>query len=220
MRITGLLLLWLATTPAFSADKFPFIQTFNRLDTTEKKLEHLRSWHPGLAKENGMSRIDGRHFESLLDLFPFHHVDDEGVLDCSALHSDLELSMPRRYELSHSSLGHNSAYAMFNVVVDELCPENTTSSVAISYLLELSERDPLRALEIMDRIVELHENHDSKAPVEFLFTYAEVAFSANFYEAALESVQKYLAAADSDHGNYRKALKFREAIQMKMRKQP
>ena len=54
--------------------------------------------------------------------------------------------------------------------------------------------------------------------IESLFEFAEAAFSAKAYEAALEAVRKYLASADSNHADYRKALKLREAIQEKVRK--
>ena len=67
MRTRWLLLVLLATTPAFSAPKFPFIEAMKRLDSTQKKLEHLRGWHSGLAKENGISRRDGVRFEGLLN---------------------------------------------------------------------------------------------------------------------------------------------------------
>ena len=100
-----------------SAARFPFIQTFLRLDTTEKKLEHLRSWHPGMAKEHGISEDEGYLFDSLLSLFVFYHVDDKGVLDCEAAGENLLTGMGDRYEIT------NDSYVMFNTAVDELCPK-------------------------------------------------------------------------------------------------
>ena len=91
------------------AAKFPFIQALLQLDTTEKKLAHLRSWRFSMAKEQGISRGNAIHFGILLHHFVFHYVDDKGVLDCEALGQGLWVDFRRRY-------------VMFNAAVDDLCP--------------------------------------------------------------------------------------------------
>lgn len=217
MRTRWLLLVLLSTTPAFSAPKFPFLEAMKRLDSTEKKLEHLRGWHFGLAKENGISRRDGRRFEGLLKFYVLYHANDDGELDCMALDSNLARTMPRRMIMNRSTFKAR-AYVMFNITVDELCPEIATFGWNTAFILEHSWTNPLEALSIMDGIVELYENHDLQLPVDFLFRYGEVAYSAKSYEDALEAVRKYLAAADSGHEDYGEALKLREAIQEKLRK--
>ena len=100
-----------------SSVKFPFIQTFLRLDTTEKKLEHLRSWHFKLAKENGIREHDARNYRTFLRISVFPFVDDKGVLDCEALGSNLQDAWGDRY------IDATSDMVMFNTTVDELCPE-------------------------------------------------------------------------------------------------
>ncbi len=104
------------TVAAVWMDEFPFIEALQRLDTTEKKLEHLRSWHPRLAKENGIGKHDAYQYDSLLTLFVLTHIDDEGVLDCKALEADLVESMPGRLEVPAPG------YVMFNITVDDACP--------------------------------------------------------------------------------------------------
>ena len=104
------------TVAAVWMDKFPFIEALQRLDTTEKKLEHLRSWHHGLAKENGISEINALQYDSLLAMFVLPHIDDEGVLDCKALEADLVETMPGRLEVTEIG------YVMFNITVDDACP--------------------------------------------------------------------------------------------------
>ena len=149
-----------------------------------------------------------------------------GMLDCEALGMDLCASMPNRKEVVLGS------YVMFNITVDELCPEISTLPSYSEDPMELVdwylmwgerlrlENEPSRALAVLDKVAELHEKHDLKVSVEFLFKYAEVAFSAKAYEAALQSVQKYLARAESNHGDHRSALRLREAVQEKVAKFP
>ena len=105
---------------AFRPPKYPFIKTFLRLDTTDKKLEHLRSWRPDMAKENGISEPQGYFFDALLKLLVFYHVDDKGVLDCEAVGINLMTSLAYRHKASDDSS------VMFNTAVDDLCPKVLT----------------------------------------------------------------------------------------------
>ena len=98
------------------ADKFPFIQALQRLGTPEEKLQHLKSWQPRLAKENGISRYNAYRYAALLDLYVFPSVGDEGVVDCKALEDDLMSTLRERLEITEAG------YVMFNYTVDEVCP--------------------------------------------------------------------------------------------------
>ena len=110
------------TVEAVWMDKFPFIEALKRLDTTEKKVEHLRSWHHGLAKENGISETSALWYGAKLAAYVFPHVDDEGVLDCKAVESrlvkecregSLDLGLSDRYLIGQ---------IMFNITVQDACP--------------------------------------------------------------------------------------------------
>ena len=110
------------TVEAVWMDKFPFIEALKRLDTTEKKVEHLRSWHYGLGKENGISETSALWYDSELALHVFAHVDDEGVLDCKAVEADLA----ERFYHDGSSLDLSDRYligqVMFNTTAHDVCP--------------------------------------------------------------------------------------------------
>ena len=98
------------------AENAPFIQTLQRLDTTKEKLEHLRSWKPDMAEDNGISRISAIRFRTLLHLSILIHVDAEGSVDCRTLEEDLSLRMPSRCDIDED--GHE----MFNITAGDLCP--------------------------------------------------------------------------------------------------
>ena len=72
--------------------------------------------HPVLAKENGISERNGYGYQSLLDLFGFFYVDDKGVSDCKAMSENLSRRMPDRLEII------DSAYVVFTITVEQLCP--------------------------------------------------------------------------------------------------
>ena len=95
----------------------PFIQALRRLGTPSQKLKHLRVWNREMAGQNGISLINGIRLESLLDSFIFPYVNDEGSMDCKALEERLFTSMPDRCRFSES------AYRMFNITIEELCPD-------------------------------------------------------------------------------------------------
>ena len=110
------------TVEAVWMDKFPFIEALKRLDTTEKKVEHLRSWHHGLAKENGISTTSARWYDAQLASHVFPHVDDEGVLDCKAVEADLV----EAFYADGSSLALSDRYligqVLFNTTAHDACP--------------------------------------------------------------------------------------------------
>ena len=104
------------------AENMPFIQAFRQAETRAQKLQHLRSWHRMMGMQNGLPEFEALHFESLLDLLIFSHIDDTGMLNCQALGENLDLSMYGRYELETSTYGYSLPYTMFNLIVDALCP--------------------------------------------------------------------------------------------------
>ena len=64
------------------------------------------------------------------------------------------------------------------------------------YLLRAEQRMQegkfLDALESLERILELQEQHGIEVPETFLFTYAEVSLRVGLYSQAIESVTRYL----------------------------
>ena len=84
------------------------------------------------------------------------------------------------------------------------------------YLLQADQRraqkDPAGALEMIHKILALQKEHELTLPVEFHFKYAQVAFSASLFPAALESVNQYLVAAGRKGEFYQKALELLLAI--------
>ena len=106
--------------PVFPTVGYPFIRVLLRLETTEQKLKHLRSWHPSMGKENIIAEHNAYYFESLLKLFIFRHVNEEGSLNCKALDRNLSNVMRDRCGAANQG-GYRSAYEMFNVAVEDLC---------------------------------------------------------------------------------------------------
>ena len=78
------------------------------------------------------------------------------------------------------------------------------------YLLEVEmlseEKDHKGALEAMERIVVLQKEHGVTLPEEFPFRYAQAAMAAGSYQAAIDSVNRYLSATGRGGEHYREAL--------------
>ena len=78
------------------------------------------------------------------------------------------------------------------------------------YLLEAKmlseEKDHKGALEAMDRIVALQEEHNLTLPEEFPFHYAQIALAAGSVQAAIDWTNRYLSAAGREDKYYREAL--------------
>ena len=82
--------------------------------------------------------------------------------------------------------------------------------MADRYLVEaetlIAGKDYGKAIELMDKIVALQKEHHFTLPDVFHFKYAELALSAGSVRAAIDSVNKYLAAAGREGEFYREAL--------------
>ena len=78
------------------------------------------------------------------------------------------------------------------------------------YLLEAEmlseENDPEGALAVLDRIAALQKEHNLELPEEYPFQYAQTALAAGSYQAAIESVNRYLSVAGRGGKHYREAL--------------
>ena len=78
------------------------------------------------------------------------------------------------------------------------------------YLLEAEmlseENDQKGALEAMERIVALRKEHGLTLPEEFPFQYAQTALAAGSYQAAIDSVNRYLSVVGRGGQHYREAL--------------
>ena len=70
----------------------------------------------------------------------------------------------------------------------------------------MAQGDPVRALEAMQKALDLKMDRDLELPEDFDFKYAEVAFSAGSLQAAMDSVNRYLRMAARDDAFYREAL--------------
>ena len=88
----------------------------------------------------------------------------------------------------------------------QLPPEIMADRYLVRVERLMAEKDHEAALEMMDRIIALQKEHNLTVPDEFHFKYAQIAFSAGAVKAALDSVNKYLAAAGREGRFYREAL--------------
>ena len=94
----------------------------------------------------------------------------------------------------------------FTVATAQLPPE----IIADSYLLQAEQAvrdgDHARAQAAINKIIELQNEHELDLPDGFHFKYAQVAFSAGLNEAAIDSVNEYLATAGEESEFQRDAL--------------
>ena len=78
------------------------------------------------------------------------------------------------------------------------------------YLLQAEmlreEKNHKGALEAMDRIVALEEEHGLTLPEAFSFQYAQTALAAGSVQAAIDSANQYLSVAGRESKHYRQAL--------------
>jgi len=88
----------------------------------------------------------------------------------------------------------------------QLPPEIMADRYLVRVERLMAEKNHEAALEMMDKIIALQKEHNLTVPDEFHFKYAQIAFSAGAVKAALDSVNKYLAAAGREGRFYREAL--------------
>ena len=82
--------------------------------------------------------------------------------------------------------------------------------MADRYLVEaealIAKKRPEKALELMDKIVALQQEHNFTLPDVFHYKYAQMALSAGSLAAAIDAANKYLGTAGKDGEFYREAL--------------
>ena len=94
----------------------------------------------------------------------------------------------------------------FTEAVAQLPPEIMADRYLVQAERLMKEKDYEAALEAMNKIIALQKEHGLKLPGEFHFKYAQVALSAGAIKVAIDSVNRYLAAAGRAGQFYREAL--------------
>ena len=94
----------------------------------------------------------------------------------------------------------------FAELIAQMPPEILVDSYLLQVDKRMDEKDPAGALEALQKIIALREEHELTEPVEFHYKYALVAFAAESMQTAQESVKEYLTVAGRDGEFYRKAL--------------
>ena len=80
----------------------------------------------------------------------------------------------------------------------------------------LAADDPGAALEAMNEILALQEEHDLELGNDFPFRYARVAFAAGRTETAIASLNEYLVAAGREGEFYREALQLLDSAEVRL----
>ena len=80
----------------------------------------------------------------------------------------------------------------------------------------LAADDPAAALEAMNAILALQEEHDLELGSDFPFRYARVAFAAGRTETAIASLNQYLVAAGREGEFYREALQLLDSAEVRL----
>ena len=83
----------------------------------------------------------------------------------------------------------------------------------------LADGDSTAALEAMNAILALHEEHDVVLADDFDFQYAQVAFAAGRTETAIASLNAYLAAAGREAEFYREALELLDSAEVRLERE-
>ena len=92
------------------------------------------------------------------------------------------------------------------LAVAQLPPEVMVDRQLLHAERLMSQGDPVRALEAMQKALDLKMDRDLELPEDFDFKYAEVAFSAGSLQTAMDSVNRYLRVAAREDRFYREAL--------------
>ena len=79
----------------------------------------------------------------------------------------------------------------------------------------LRDGDPVAALEAMNEVLALQQEHDLVLPDAFNFEYAQVAYAAGRTEAAIAWLNQYLAAAGRQGAFYREALELLDSADVR-----
>ena len=88
----------------------------------------------------------------------------------------------------------------------QLPPEIEVDRYLLQAEEQIEKQDFRAAKEVMDRILELQEQHGLELPEEFFFRYAQVLDRVEQYDEAIEFATRYLTLAGRDGAHYRAAL--------------
>ncbi len=80
----------------------------------------------------------------------------------------------------------------------------------------LAVGDPAAALEAMNEVLALQDEHDLVLDDDFPFQYARVAFAAGRMETAIASLSEYVIAAGRDAEFYREALELLDSAEVRL----
>ena len=83
----------------------------------------------------------------------------------------------------------------------------------------LGAGDPAAALEAMNEILALQEEHDLLLPDDFDFQYAQVAYAAGRTQTAIASLNEYLVAAGREGEFYREALELLDSAEARLERE-
>ena len=100
----------------------------------------------------------------------------------------------------------------------QLPPEVLVDKYLLQAQMLIEEEDYKGALEAMDQIVALQQEHDLTLPEVFSFHYAQTALAAGSVQAAIDSVNRYLAVAGREGKFYREALELLVNAEQKLQK--
>ena len=82
-----------------------------------------------------------------------------------------------------------------------------------------ADDDAGTALEVMDEILALQEEHDLALPNDFHFRYARVAFAAGHTQTAIASLNDYLVAVGRAGEFYREALELLDSAEVRLERE-
>ena len=101
----------------------------------------------------------------------------------------------------------------FTVVEAQLPPDIMVDRHLVQAERLIAQKDHASALDVMKKIIALQQEHNLTFPDEFHFKYAQIAFLAGSTEVAIDSVNKYLAAAGRKGEFYREALELLDKME-------
>ena len=83
----------------------------------------------------------------------------------------------------------------------------------------LADGNPAAALEVMNEILVLRDEHDLVLQDDFNFQYAQVAYEAGRTETAISSLNEYLVAAGREGEFYREALELLDSAELRLERE-
>ena len=100
-----------------------------------------------------------------------------------------------------------------------LPPEILVDRHLVRFERLLAAGEPGAAIEVMDEILSLREDHDLVLEDEFRFRHAQAAFAAGLTETAITSLNEYLLAAGRDGEFYCEALELLDSADVRLQRE-